>query len=1180
MRNGLQDILDDLIAIAGESLAVADARAPDQPVVYVNPRFERLSGWPAAAMLGNNCRVLQGEEFDQPARWQMKEAIRAALPMRALVRNYDRYGRAFINEMTVLPLGGLPEDPECFVGFLRDVSSLPARSGDAMPMVSETRRRQGIEALVKRHGVGAEGGQVPGWQHWLRVAATPAERIMDGALDEHLEFESQWREAHPFTPDDLLAQVRRRAERGAPWLRLQVTRESRFPERVQGVLQVLTDVLAGALGMLCRFHPVPEVRVDLGLERGAEGGMVPVMTVSPSLTGTVDLSMTEACDDTAWGPLAAMSFVEVAREARLGGAVLTVDAEFTFTLRLEHSMTQRDVNDGAARDGARALQVLVGEDNPVNWKMLRGLLERDGHTVRVAEDGQQVLAAVAERRPDAVFLDLYMPGCDGFEATRSLRLREAEQGLPRLPVIAVTAAGMDEARDRSLSAGMDAFVTKPVSHEQLRRVLWEQVGRRDGDNGGEQGTTNDASAEQAELDRALRALDYDVPLFRDMLEAFAGDFPERVRDLGAALEQGDATEASFLAHTIKGGLSNFSASEGVGLANALHDQIHRQRMDEAQETLRLLEDAVARFTEWAESALDARDQRELANEQRRDERREEPGAGERSVLVVEDAADTRLMLTEFLRRDGYRVVPVENGEAALQHLEHNVPDLILMDCVMPGMDGLEACRRIKQREEFAELPVLIITALNDEASASEAIRAGATDFITKPIFLPVLRQRLRQMALSRERHQRIKYLAYHDALTGLPNRTSFNDGLNRLLDDARLQGAQHALVYLDLDQFKIVNDTCGHGAGDELLARLGGVLSAQVRGLDMVARLGGDEFGVLLHNCRLDDALTVAEKLVEAARNYVFVWQDQAFFVGASAGLVAVTADSLGAEDLLSAADTACYSAKSNGRDRVQVYRDQDGHVLQESALIQQVPRINRALEEDRFVLYRQQIVPLFPEADEMPHYEVLVRMLGEDGQLIAPGAFIPSAERYQVMPRVDRWVVRRALQGIRQMHLERWQPARYSINLSGTTVGEQGFADFLEAQVRDTGIPPEWLCFEITETATIRRLETAVEFIQRIRGLGCSFALDDFGAGLSSFGYLKTLPVDYIKIDGRFVRELLHDSFDQAMVEAMQRIGTVMGIETIAEFVENDEVMERLRDIGIRYAQGFGVHQPEPFID
>ena len=1178
MRNGLQGILDDLVAIAGEALAVADARAPDQPLVYVNPQFERLSGWPAGAMLGNNCRVLQGEEFDQPARRLMREALREARPMRGLVRNYDRQGRAFINEMTMLPLGGLPGEPECFAGFLRDVSALPERVGDSTPTVPELRRQQGIAMLVRRHGLVPDGEQATDVQHWLQVAATPADRVVHGALDEHLEHESQWREVHAFVPDDLLTQVRRRAERAAPWLRLQVTREARFPERVHGVLQVLTDVLAGVLGLLCRFHPVPEVRVDLGLERGPDGGMTPVMTVSPSLIGVIDPGMTSVGDDMAWGALGDLSFVELAREARLGGAVLRVDPEFTFTLCMQRSISLHDVHGGAAHDGARPLQVLVGEDNPVNWKMLRGLLERDGHAVRVAEDGEQVLAAVAEQPPDVVFLDLYMPGCDGFDATRLLRLREAEQGLPRLPVIAVTAAGMEEARERSRSAGMDAFVTKPVSHAQLRRVLWEQVGRRDGDGDAPQGTAVDAT-EEVELDRALRALDYDVPLFRDMLEAFAGDFPERVRNLENALEQGDATEAGFLAHTVKGGLSNFSASEGVGLANALHDQIGRHQMDEARATLRLLEDAVARFTQWAESALDARQRREQENEHRREARCEAVDESERSVLVVEDAADTRLMLTEFLRRDGYRVAAVENGERALQHLEHNVPDLILMDCVMPGMDGLEACRRIKQRDEFAELPVLIITALNDEASASEAIRAGATDFITKPIFLPVLRQRLRQMALSRERHQRIKYLAYHDALTGLPNRANFNESLGGLLDDTRTRGAQHALVYLDLDQFKIVNDTCGHGAGDELLARLGSVLAAQVREGDMVARLGGDEFGVLLRDCQLEDAVGVAEKLVEAARNYVFVWQDQAFFVGASAGLVAVTADSGGAEELLSAADTACYSAKSNGRDRVQVYRDEDGDVLQESELIQQVPRINRALEEDRFALYRQQIVPLFPEADERPHYEVLVRMLGENGELIAPGSFIPSAERYQVMPRVDRWVVRRALQGIRQLHLERGQPARYSINLSGATVGENGFADFLVAHVRDTGVPPELLCFEITETATIRRLETAVEFIQRIRALGCSFALDDFGAGLSSFGYLKTLPVDYIKIDGRFVRELLVDSFDQAMVEAMQRIGTVMGIETIAEFVENDEVMDRLKEIGVRYAQGFGVHKPEPFI-
>ncbi|MFV8833636.1 EAL domain-containing protein [Aquisalimonas sp.] len=1157
---------------------LADARSPDLPVIYASPAFERLTGWAAGQMVGKNCRVLQHEAFNQPGRWLMRDAIRRGSRSRALVQNWTRDGQAFVNEVTLLPIGSPGQSPDYYLGFQRNLTSRddtgPAREG---PRIADERRDEGLRDCIA-HLERAFGTVIDATtRRWLTVAATPSGNITEGGLDAVREDDDPNHYGHPFSLDDLIVQIRRRAGDAAPGVPVQVTREPRFPERIFGCQQALVDTLGYVISALLRFSPLAEIRIDLSLELGNGEQGFPRFAIFPVPANgdqPEPISGSEG-PDKALSPWSDLAFPEVARQVALCGARLWLEPDFTFHLRLSTPVNLAAAQYGAGRFRQRHLKVLVGEDNPVNWKMLTGLLQHQHHEVRVAESGVQVLDALQDGRPDVLFLDLYMPGLDGTEVAAQIREEERREGLPRLPIIAVSAATEPEEQGRCLAAGIDAFIGKPVDREHLQAVLWEVLGNRPGDGEGSNGKpVSLADHHDLELDQALQALDYDLDLFAGMLDAFRADFPERMGMLRNALRKRDVTEAGFIAHTLKGALSNFNAAEAVGLANALGDQIGRGQVREARETLKLLDETVQRFMGWADESVEAR-----RREHRKDrtETRATSVDG-RSVLVVEDSADTRLMLTEFLRRDGYVVHCASNGEEALSQLAVETPDLILMDCVMPVMDGLEACRRIKSHDAYADVPLLIITALNDESSAGEAIRAGATDFITKPIFLPVLRQRLRQLVLSRERHQRIRYLAYHDNLTGLPNRARFHQELDELLQSAQERGGEHALMYLDLDQFKIVNDTCGHAAGDELLKELGEVLTRQVRNGDLVARLGGDEFGVLLRDCRLENGVLVAEKIIDAVRNFVFFWEEQAFFIGASAGVVAINDEGSTTGDLLSAADTACYAAKSSGRGRVEVYRREAGQVRQESEQLQLVPRITRALEGDRFVLYRQRIVSLCDVPDHVPHYEVLVRMLDEDGTIVPPARFIPSAERYQVMPRVDRWVVRHALKHLREEHLQGGQPVRYSINLSGTTLIEKGFGDFLEEQVSVSGVPPEWLCFEITETATIRQMDAAVAFINRIRSLGCTFALDDFGAGLSSFGYLKTLPVDFIKIDGRFVRDLLEETFDQAMVEAIQRIGSVMGIETIAEFVENEAVMERLREIGVTYAQGYGIHRPEPF--
>ena len=427
---------------------------------------------------------------------------------------------------------------------------------------------------------------------------------------------------------------------------------------------------------------------------------------------------------------------------------------------------------------------------------------------------------------------------------------------------------------------------------------------------------------------------------------------------------------------------------------------------------------------------------------------------------------------------------------------------------------------------------------------------------------------------SRQMAEEIAYQASHDALTGLVNRREFERWLNHLISNAVNEKNEHALLYIDLDQFKVVNDTCGHSAGDELLRQLTLIMQDKVRGSDMLARLGGDEFGVLLHSCPLNKAEQVAENLIEMIKGFRFVWGDKAFTVGASIGIVAITEDSPDWAALLGNADTACYLAKEKGRNRLQVYHAEDAELAKRYSEMHWVGRINKAFEEDRFMLYGQSIVPTARQNGDTLHFEMLIRMLDEDGKLVTPGVFIPAAERYNLMRTLDRWVVSNALNWIvAHKHI----PMCCGINLSGHSIGDDHFLSFVIDQIKGTRVAPHQLCFEITETAAIANLERAVHFIRELKHLGCRFALDDFGAGLSSFAYLKNLPVDYLKIDGSFVKDIDHNETSHAMVEAINNIGHTMKIKTIAEFVESPKILGRLAEMGVDYAQGYGIAKPVP---
>ena len=428
------------------------------------------------------------------------------------------------------------------------------------------------------------------------------------------------------------------------------------------------------------------------------------------------------------------------------------------------------------------------------------------------------------------------------------------------------------------------------------------------------------------------------------------------------------------------------------------------------------------------------------------------------------------------------------------------------------------------------------------------------------------------------RNRKLSHQAAHDILTGLLNRQAFEVSLRLTLEQSEQSPDSHAVMFIDLDRFKVVNDSCGHPAGDALLKELSATLAGRLRNSDVIARIGGDEFAVLLRYTEPDDAEQVAEKIRHAVEAFTFEWDNQTFKVGASIGLVPFGSEPITLEELLSTADACCYSAKEEGRNRVH-HADANPEAAQRrSGEMRWVTRISDAIRDDGFMLYGQMIKPLNVALDDgRLALEVLLRMKDQEGLgLIPPGQFLPAAERYGTVPDIDRWVVENSLRWLAGLG-KTAENLRISINICGPAASDPQFHRFVRNCIADTGVPPRSLCFEITESVAIRSLANAAALVDALGDLGCQFALDDFGSGLSSFNQLRHLKVDYLKIDGSFIHNIDRDPINRAMVESINTIGKKLGKRTVAEFVENDRIRGILQEIDVDFAQGFGLHKPEP---
>jgi diguanylate cyclase (GGDEF)-like protein/PAS domain S-box-containing protein len=435
------------------------------------------------------------------------------------------------------------------------------------------------------------------------------------------------------------------------------------------------------------------------------------------------------------------------------------------------------------------------------------------------------------------------------------------------------------------------------------------------------------------------------------------------------------------------------------------------------------------------------------------------------------------------------------------------------------------------------------------------------------------------ITVSQAMTRKMDYLATHDSLTSLLNRYSFDQQLEVALQSAKINASQHALCYLDLDQFKIINDTCGHIAGDHMLKLIAALLQHEVRKNDTLARLGGDEFGLLLEECDIEQASELGQKICDAIKDFRFRWEEKIFTSGVSIGIVTISSDTESIHSAMSAADSACYIAKEMGRNRIHVQQLEDDEIARQHGEMQWVSIIHEALEKDRFELYHQPIETTHIACGKTLYFEILLRMLDKKGNIILPGAFLPAAERYNLMSELDRWVIQSTFNYL-STHPEQLSNIGFcSINLSGQSIGDEALFFFILEHAKENNIDPARICFEITETTAVSRLDLAMPFIKRLKSHGFLFALDDFGTGMSSFAYLKNLPVDFLKIDGCFIRDIINDPIDRSMVKSINDIGHMMGLKTIAEYVENDAIRQELINIGADYLQGYAIARPAPLL-
>lgn len=546
------------------------------------------------------------------------------------------------------------------------------------------------------------------------------------------------------------------------------------------------------------------------------------------------------------------------------------------------------------------------------------------------------------------------------------------------------------------------------------------------------------------------------------------------------------------------------------------------------------------------------------------------------ILVVDDDRTMRLLLRHALERDGYEVEEANDGVQALAQFEKCEPDIVLMDGAMPALDGFAACASLQRLPGGSETPVLMITGLNDDASVERAFASGATDYITKPVNWAVLRQRVRRMVNERRAERHVNFLAYHDSLTGLPNRTLFVERLEQSIARARRSDLQTAVMFMDLDGFKHINDTLGHDIGDLLLKAVSDRLTSCLRESDTVARLGGDEFTAIVNDVASEGQIGAAARRVLAEMTAPIVLNGREVFVGASIGIAVFPDDGRDVRTLLRSADMAMYRAKESGRNNYQFYTPDMG----DRALVRMSleSSVRRALDRQEFTIFYQPIVDL--KSGQLGSLEALVRWQHPELGLVSPADFIPLAEETGLIIPLGEWILKHVCGRIRQWFDAGIHPPRVAINLSSRQLGERELVDTVAKTLERNRLPPSALTFELTENTVMENFESSVDMLHQLREFGVGLAIDDFGTGYSSLSYLTRLPVDILKIDRAFVMNVPGNAEHNAIVEAVIALARSLNFQTIAEGVEEDAQVRYLRSLGCDSVQGFLCGKPASYED
>ena len=829
--------------------------------------------------------------------------------------------------------------------------------------------------------------------------------------------------------------------------------------------------------------------------------------------------------------------------------------------------------DGAAPEGhassqlADAATVLVVEDNRSNQIVVAGMLERLGLEAALASSGAEALAHIQQRAFDLILMDCNMPEMDGFQTTACIR--SLQGGDAHTPIIAMTANVQEGDAEKCLAAGMDDYISKPLKLSTLRDKLHGWLDRR-ASGGGARAQEPKSAPVAVELEPTLDE-EFVTELretlgnaFTRLLTVFIEDLPDYVEALREAIDDAVAERVSGVAHTIKGSAANIGARRLAEISKRIEAAGRNGDFDTAQELYGLIRGEADKLLALLEERLNPA--------QKEGGGKEDDHAAASYILVVDDDRATRFGLRNILEEEGYTVVEADDGVRAIELCKQRAPELILMDAKMPAMDGFTACHFLKQQEEYSHIPVLIITGLEDDDSIERAFSVGATDYISKPVNFSVLRRRIAHLMNASRAERNMKRLAYNDSLTGLPNRVLFTNHLNRLLHIKRDEKQGLAVMFIDVNRFKLINDTLGHDAGDMLLKIVAERISNCVRENDLVARLGGDEFTIVIDNVESQDVLAgIARKICQSFTKPV-VFLDREIFITLSIGISVYPADAEDLASLMKHADTAMFHAKRYGNDFCFFESTMAADVSRRLALEND---LRRAIERQELIVYYQ------PQADvasgRIIGMEALVRWRHPERGLVPPLDFIPLAEDIGLIGDIGEFVLHESCRQLRAWLDRGYEDLRISVNISGRQIEKGEIIKAVSDALIASRLPPNHLELEITESVVMEHAEDMIEVFRQFKEMNLHLAIDDFGTGYSSLAYLKRFPVDTIKIDQSFVHDVPGDSEDVAIVTGVIAMVKGLGLKVVAEGVENSVQVEFLRGLGCDYIQGYCLSEPLP---